>query len=66
MGRTSHNIPINDEDWDCLGIYAINKKTDRTKLIGKFIYNFLRDHKVEIKGFIEEQKKIIESRKDNP
>lgn len=62
MSRTSHNIPIDDEDWICLGIYALNKRTSAAKIIRKLIRDFLSKHKDEINEFRKVQEKAMSKR----
>lgn len=62
MSKTSHNIPIDDEDWICLGVYALNKKTTKAKLIRKEIRNFLNRNEDEINKFRKNQEKAMHKR----
>ncbi len=62
MGKTPHQIEYDDDDWSCLNIYCVNKNTTPTAIIGKLIYNFLKDNSTEINLLMDEQKKRISAR----
>lgn len=59
MGKSSHNIYIEDEDWTCLGKYSLDTKSTKSKIIRKLITDFLSDNKDKINEFREKQEKAM-------
>lgn len=66
MALKSHYVSFNEDDWKCLCKYAIEINSDASKIIRILVRTYLKENDEKIKTALEKQKKLMESRHQQP